>query len=63
MKPHEQRVIDEKHDLLDRLTKLNAFIATEVFAGLAEIDRILMRYQRDQMAGYLDTLRSRIERF
>ena len=63
MQPHEQRVVDERDELTDKLTKLGAFFHTEVFEGLPEAERILLVTQEDYMQGYLNTLNRRIERF
>ena len=63
MQPHEQRVVDEHKDLDEKLDKLIDFVAGEFFAGLPEVDRILLLTQKDQMFCYLNTLHSRIERF
>ena len=32
--PHQQRVVDEKNELSDRLSKLLCFFQTPIFAGL-----------------------------
>lgn len=62
--PHQQRVIDEKTQLADRLEKLKAFIASNpLFEDLAEIEQDALRDQADAMQTYLDILVDRISRF
>ena len=39
MQPHQQRVVDEKTELDEKLTKLLAFFQTQTFTGLAEAER------------------------
>jgi hypothetical protein len=64
MEPHQQRVIDERRDLDDKLSKLNAFMSENaIFDGLPEEDRRLMRLQGHAMAQYSGILAARIERF
>lgn len=65
LQPHEQRVVDEKRDLDERLTKLEAFIATPgtPFEGLDIQDRALLRAQRDTMQALSRILEARINRF
>ena len=63
MQPHEKRVVDERNDLSDKLSKLAAFFVTDTFLGLPEADRILLVTQEEQMTCYLNTLGRRIERF
>ena len=36
LQPHQQRVVDEKRDLDEKLEKLNAFFGSPIFAGLTE---------------------------
>ena len=62
--PHQQRVLDEQADLLDRLAKLDAFILDNpVFLGLPEEDRQLLEQQSKTMAVLTEILATRIERF
>lgn len=63
MQPHEQRVIDEREELADKLGKLSTFAAGETFAGLPEVDQVLLAGQRDVMSAYLKILDRRIARF
>lgn len=63
LQPHQQRVVTEKAELDKKLTKLNAFFNTEMFANLddAEIERL--QRQADIMAEYSDVLGERIAAF
>jgi len=64
MQPHEQRVLDEKRELDERLVKLVSFITSSpTFRSLDPEDQRLMREQRKAMLDYSDTLESRIARF
>lgn len=64
MKPHEQRVVDEKNDLDTKLTALVQFIcASPIFNGLPYEDKQLLRGQRNCMVNYSDILGCRIARF
>ncbi len=62
--PHEQRVVEEKRELDEKISKLAAFIAsTQTFAGLDPRAQELLRQQGSQMIAYSDTLASRIAWF
>lgn len=63
MKHHEQRVIDEREELLTRLNKLWAFFGTSAFGELGEAEKIRMKAQASFMSGYLDMLQERIKAF
>ena len=63
MQEHEQRVVTERDELLSKLTKLDHFQDTELFAGLAYEDRKLLNIQRSAMATYAECLNARIGRF
>lgn len=60
--PHVQRMVEERDQLEDRLTKLTAFFDTDTFVGLDEHDRVLMQSQASLMTAYRDILNARIER-
>ncbi len=63
MQPHEQRVIDEKRALDEKLIKLVQFIsASPLFAKLDPTDQDLLRGQRDVMLHYSEILEARIAR-
>lgn len=64
MQPHEQRVIDEKEELDEKLAKLIAFTgASPIFASLPLADQELLCEQRTVMSRYSDILEQRIARF
>lgn len=63
MLPHQQRVLDEKAELDERLKKLSAFVITDAFNRLDSTDRELLLEQEDAMTTYSDVLARRIENF
>ncbi len=64
MQPHQQRVVDEKNELDEKLTKLNAFVsAGTIFDTLASAEQERLRRQAGIMAEYSAVLGERIEAF
>lgn len=64
MEPHEQRVVDEKQALDEKILKLYSFIASSpIFNGLDKHDRDILRNQYAAMARYSNLLGQRILRF
>jgi hypothetical protein len=63
MPPHQQRVVEERHELCARLEKLIAFIATPMFGGLDPAERARMRDQAATMTRLAEILSSRIGAF
>jgi hypothetical protein len=63
MLPHQQRVLDEKVELDERLKKLSAFVVTDAFNRLDSTDRELLLEQEDAMTTYSDVLGRRIANF
>ncbi len=64
MQPHQQRVVDEKKELDDKLDKLKTFIETNpVFKGLPDDERGRLNKQFDLMDGYSSILSQRIAAF
>lgn len=63
MQPHEQRVVQERDELIEKLGKLDRFQEGDVFAGLPYEDRKLLTIQRNAMATYAECLNARIGRF
>lgn len=63
MAPHQQRVIDEREQLQERLTKLLAFFQTPAFAALDSAERVRMPVQARYMRGYSAVLAERIAAF
>ncbi|MBB2928375.1 crAss001_48 related protein [Paraburkholderia silvatlantica] len=61
--PHQQRVIDEKTELDEKLTKLSAFVGTPIFSGLAEEERERLAAQARAMGEYSRILGDRIAAF
>lgn len=64
MQPHQQRVVDEKKELDDKLDKLKAFIdENPIFKGLHADERVRLCRQFDVMAEYSSILSQRIAAF
>lgn len=63
MQPHQQRVVDEKNELSDRLSKLYAFFQGPIFPTLSEAERSRLRNQARFMDGYAAVLEERINAF
>ncbi|WP_442959307.1 crAss001_48 related protein [Providencia sp. PROV036] len=63
MQPHQQRVVDEKTELDDKITKLAAFIGSDTYKTLEHEDQALLSGQLNHMCSYSETLSLRIERF
>lgn len=59
--PHVQRVIGEKAQLDDRLSKLSAFLKTPAFGDLPAKSQKLMEAQAKTMAEYSEVLKQRLE--
>ena len=59
--PHVQRVIGEKAQLDDRLSKLSAFLKTEGFKNLTAKSQELLTAQCGAMQEYSDLLKERLE--
>ena len=63
MQPHQQRVVDEMHELDNKLDKLKDFMHTDTYAGLTAVDQGLLMVQAVAMENYSNTLSRRIELF
>jgi len=63
--PHQQRVLDEKRELDDKLQKLTAFISSEKFSTIVqdEGERGRLVCQEEAMKDYSAILAERIEAF
>lgn len=59
----QQRVVDERDQLDDRLQKLRAFFKTPQFEKLPEDDQRVLRQQSVFMGEYLSILEYRISKF
>ena len=62
-KPYQQRVVDEKAELDDRLSKLKAFCFTAMFDELDLAEQNRLRLQEQCMASYSAVLGERIAAF
>lgn len=63
MQPHQQRVVDEKDQLAERLGKLLVFTQTPLFSTLPEAEQTRLHCQVLFMDGYLKVLEQRIAAF
>lgn len=62
--PHQQRVVDEKNELAEKVTKLGAFILDNpIFNTLDVEEQTDLHRQYAVMQTYLTILDSRISRF
>tara|TARA_R110000868_G_C10972674_1_gene770763 strand:+ start:29243 stop:29593 length:351 start_codon:yes stop_codon:yes gene_type:complete len=61
--PHQQRVVAELEQLADRTKKLEDFLHTDLYAGLPEDERELLKMQADAMVLYLGILNTRRAKF
>lgn len=61
--PHQQRVVGEKVELDDRLTKLTAFLDTDRFKALDQPERNRLEYQANLMTSLSHVLADRIAEF
>lgn len=60
IQPHQQRVIDERDQLAEKINKLTEFIGSERFLSLGG-EQDLLRMQLGAMLQYLSLLERRIE--
>jgi hypothetical protein len=63
MQPHQARVVNEKKELDDKLSKLRTFFTGQLFAGLPEDERTRLLRQEKAMHEYSDVLGERIASF
>ena len=63
MQPHQQRVVDEKKELDDKLTKLMLFLTGKVYLSLAPEEQKRLQDQSKMMAQYSSILGARIAAF
>lgn len=63
MKPHQQRVVEEKAELDDKLGKLVEFIQSGVFSTIDPFEQVNLRDQSRAMAEYSRILGVRIANF
>jgi len=63
MLPHQKRVIEEKVELSERLTKLRQFFLSENFYALDKEEMLRLQKQAEVMQVYCDILSERISHF
>lgn len=65
LQPFQQRVVDERNELAERLNKLNAFMDSASFTdgSVAYDERRRLRRQAEAMSPYLAILNERIGAF
>ena len=64
MQPHQQRVVDEKTELVAKLDKLKAFIMeSSIFKTLPADEQKRLNRQYDVMLEYANILKARIDAF
>ncbi|HDU8496885.1 TPA: hypothetical protein RG419_003582 [Morganella morganii] len=63
MQPHQQRVVDEKAELDDKISKLTVFTGGDIFKSIHQEDQDLLIDQLSLMAKYSQVLQKRISRF
>lgn len=63
MAPYQERVVQEKSELVEKTVKLRAFFETPTFAGLGFPERTLLRRQEHYMTQYASVLSERIAAF
>jgi hypothetical protein len=63
MKPFQQRVVDEKAALDDKLSRLKPFIDSDTFESLPEAEQERLERQLELMEGYSEVLGERIAAF
>ena len=60
MLPHQQRVVDEKSELDEKISKLDPFLNTQIFKELHESEKVRLRLQLHYMIAYSKILGERI---
>jgi len=64
LQPHQQRILNEKAELDEKLDKLSQFIeGSPVYATLSTDERILLKKQEYYMSEYSEILGRRISNF
>lgn len=63
MQPHQQRVVDEKNELDEKLAKLKMFFDTDLFSKLDDAERGRLIRQSTIMDAYSAILYERIACF
>lgn len=63
MEAFQQRVVEERTELGEKLEKLNSFIGGSIYSKLSSYDQILLAKQMGIMEDYYDVLSKRIAAF
>lgn len=63
LEPHQQRVIEEISELIEKINNLSSFLKTDLAASLPLVEQRALNRQLAYMALYADVLNERIERF
>lgn len=63
MEAHQERVVKEHEELLNRVVKLEDFIGGTVFANLPVNEQVRLKLQFKLMEAYDDVLTERIRNF
>ncbi len=63
MQAFQERVVEEKRELDDKIQKLTDFIGGTIFTSLDEAERSRLSIQLQHMNGYSEILRQRIAAF
>lgn len=65
LQPHQQRVVVERDELQDKLTKLQAFTQSEKFTDVVkcQAERARLLKQQEIMLQYINVLNERISCF
>jgi hypothetical protein len=63
MQPHQQRVVEEKNELFEKITKLQGFLLSQMFQKLSTNEQNLLKMQYATMVQYSEILGMRIETF
>lgn len=63
LQPYQQRLLEERDELADRVGRLYEFNRSAIFTALPIIEQHLLLKQYAHMTGYLDALDRRIRLF
>jgi hypothetical protein len=63
LQPYQQRVVDERTELHEKIVKLGEFMRTDFFKSLLPAEQDRLRRQSGWMCGYRATLDERIGAF
>lgn len=63
MEAFQARVVDEKQELDEKLTRLNQFLETDIFNNLDPSEQERLKKQQGLMTGYSEVLGERIAAF